>query len=72
MSRTKRKKSAISMVTGRKPIDALYRGVIRYVEANGGSLLVVGGVQVLEWPGDPKAKFSIVVKCMGEKPRFAK
>jgi len=68
----KKKRSAVSMVTGRKPIDALYRGVIRYVEEKGGKLVVIGGVQIQQWPGEAKGCFSVAVKCMGKKPESSK
>lgn len=52
----------------RTPTGQLYRAVRRYIESKGGSLLVIGGVQVEQWPGDGKFNFVLGVRCMGRKP----
>jgi hypothetical protein len=57
-------------ITGRDPVSQLYRAVLRYVTTNGGSILVIGGIQVQEWPGSGKGNFTIGVKCTGRKPLF--
>lgn len=51
--------------------EALYDAVVAYVEAHGGKLAVIGGVQIQEWPGDRSATFVVAVKCTGRKPKFA-
>jgi hypothetical protein len=72
MPATIRKKSAVAMVTGKGPVESLYRAVIRYVEANGGSLAVIGGIQIEQWPGELSGNFTVAVKCTGVRPKFTK
>ena len=57
-----------SIIRGRDPISQLYRAVERYVKANNGNVLVIGGVQVQQWPGTTGAQYVIGVKCLGTKP----
>lgn len=49
----------------------LYKAVGRYVAAHGGSVIVAGGIQIQQWPGENKFAFSVAVKCTGRKPDFA-
>lgn len=66
--KTKSKKSKPS---SEPHVDQLYKAVQNYVERGGGSLIVIGGVQILEWPSDKnKYVFHISVKCLGRKPKF--
>jgi hypothetical protein len=51
--------------------DRLYKAVDNYVRAKGGSLIVIGGIQIQEWPGDPAMVFQVAVKCMGRKPAYS-
>lgn len=53
-------------------VDDLYQVVRRYVENNGGVVLVVGGIQIVEWPSDNAGVFHVSVKCTGRKPDFAR
>lgn len=53
-------------------IDVLYRAVAKYVESNGGRVIVAGGIQCQQWPGDGLYQFTIAVKCTGRPPKFAK
>lgn len=64
----KTKQSKRKMVTGRDPTSQLYRAVIRYVESHKGSILVIGGVQIEQWPEDRKGMFVLGVRCLGRKP----
>jgi hypothetical protein len=57
-------------ITGRDPASQLYRAVVRYVESKGGSIFVIGGVQIQEWPGEFSGNFRLAVKCTGRKPRL--
>lgn len=57
------------LIGGRDPISQLYRAVLRYVEASGGQVIVIGGVQVQEW--QPRSgNYVIGIKCMGKLPKF--
>lgn len=66
------KKRAVKKAPQRKPlpphIDALYKAVEGYVKANGGSILVIGGISIQEWPQDNKYIFHVAVQCCGERP----
>lgn len=70
--KTAQRKKRNTKITGRDPVSQLYRAVLRYVEANNGSILVIGGIQIQEWPDAGKFNFSVAVKCTGHKPTFGK
>jgi hypothetical protein len=53
-----------------KHVDQLYKAVDAYVKKNGGKLVIVGGIQIQEWPGDGAMVFHVAVKCLGRKPAF--
>jgi hypothetical protein len=53
----------------RDKTSQLYRAVRRWVEEGGGSLLVIGGVVTIEWPGDRLGKFTVGINCLGRKPQ---
>lgn len=61
----------MSNIKGRDPISQLYRAVYRYVSCNGGSVAVIGGIQLIQWPTDASGNFTIAVKCTGKLPAFA-
>jgi hypothetical protein len=69
MKRSPNKKTGA--ITGRDPISQLYRAVLRYVQSSGGSIAVIGGVQIQKWPDEGRYNFTIAVKCTGIKPSFA-
>lgn len=66
--RKKAKKSQDVLAGDRTPVGQLYRAVRRYVETHGGSIVVIGGIKLLQWP---TGKFSISVDCLGQKPSCA-
>lgn len=53
-------------------IDDLYLAVQQYVESNGGNVVVIGGVQVQQWPFDLEHNFTIGIRCTGKKPKLDK
>jgi len=55
----------------RDPGTSLLRAVQRFVLSKGGTVLVIGGIQVQEWPGEGKFKYRIAVQCVGKKPTKA-
>lgn len=57
-------------LAGDTPELELYRAVRRYVESGGGSILVIGGVQVQQWPEDNEFVYRLAVKFTGRKPTF--
>lgn len=64
-----KKKKCDPLAGDRTPTGQLYRAVRRYVESKGGNILVIGGIQVEQWPGDRDLKFVVGVRCMGRKPK---
>lgn len=61
-------KKAKRKLVGRDPVSQLYRAIIRYVESKGGKIIVIGGIEIQEWPLDPKLNFRVGVRCLGRKP----
>ena len=62
--------TTMSIIKGRDAISQLFRAVERYVAGNGGNVIVIGGIQIQEWPGEPHY-FYVAVKCTGQVPKFA-
>ena len=52
-------------------VDRLYKAVAHYVEKTGGKLVVIGGIQIIEWPKDGIGTFTLGIRCLGRKPQFA-
>lgn len=50
--------------------DRLYKAVENYVTKKGGKLVVIGGIQVQQWPADPAMVFYVAIKCMGRMPEY--
>lgn len=55
---------------GKEAIDQLYKATLRYVEEHKGSIVVIGGVCLVD-EGD-KHGYGIMVRCVGRKPVFNK
>lgn len=55
---------------GVRHIDRLYMAAKNYIEKSGGSVQVIGGIQVQRWPGDGEHKFTIGLPCIGTAPKF--
>jgi hypothetical protein len=66
------RRAALAGATGSDLHDKLYSAVQEYVEGHGGKLIVIGGVQIQEWPEDNPLCFRLAIKCTGRKPVFAK
>jgi hypothetical protein len=56
-------------VRERVVVDELYSAIDRYVTLHGGKVIVIGGIEVHQWPDDRKMNFRISVRCTGKKPR---
>lgn len=68
-SRKARPKNKSDLFGGKRdPATSLLRAVRRFVMWKGGTVLVIGGIQVQEWPGEGKFKYRIAVQCMGKRP----
>lgn len=50
------------------PTGNLYEAVAQYVESNGGSVIVVGGIEIQQWPHDPKGKYRVAISLLGAIP----
>ena len=49
--------------------DKLYKEIRRYIESRGGKVLVIGGIEIQEWPTDsPLSKFTVGIHITGIKP----
>ena len=55
--------------TGDKSTDALYKAVVGYVKKRKGSVVVIGGIALVQ-EGPEKFKFGLMVRCVGKKPVF--
>ena len=49
----------------------LYKAVQEYIEAEGGSVVVIGGVSVIQEPADKPYKYFLAVRITGKLPTFA-
>lgn len=65
------KKSKTTLLRFRKGDHAhnLIAAAQRWLRANGGDALVMGGIGILTMPGDAEARFSITVGCLGRRPK---
>lgn len=52
-------------------VDRLYKAVAEYVKKSGGEVVVIGGIQIQQWPLDSDFKFTVGIQCTGTKPPFA-
>ena len=68
----RKKKTKRDVLAGKRdPVSQLYRAVRRYVEHHNGSIIVIGGIQLIEMSEDGmRGKFAIGVKCLGKRPQF--
>ena len=56
--------------TGNKHTDKLYEAVRDYIEANKGTVVVIGGIAIMQEPHDSEYKYSLLVRIVGKKPNF--
>lgn len=52
-------------------IARLYKAVEHYIMKENGTVLVIGGIQTIEWPGESGVKYTIGIPCVGRKPLYA-
>jgi hypothetical protein len=48
--------------------DRLYDAVIAYVEEKGGKILVIGGIEIQQFPEDLRNNYRIAIRFTGKKP----
>ena len=68
MSTRTKKKRREDVLAGPGDELQLYRAVRRYVKARGGSIVVIGGIELQQWPDDRPQQFRLAVKFLGRKP----
>jgi len=49
--------------------DRLYSALANYVKVRGGSVVVAGGVQVIQYVNSPKYRWSVEILCTGVPPQ---
>lgn len=64
----KSRKKKRDVLAGGGPVEQLYRAVRRYVESVGGNIVIIGGIEIQEWPEDPKFSYRVAVKVTGRRP----
>lgn len=69
MKKAKRKGRVLHMRFRKNDVaHNLLAAVQHYVKANGGSVLVIGGIYVIADTFDSESKFKIAVGCLGKRP----
>lgn len=56
----------------KKCIDDLFYAVQRYIEGEGGTVVVAGPVTIQQWPGDRKFNYYLAIRCTGRPPLHRK
>ena len=64
------KKGNKKILTGNKKVDKLYEAVRDYVESKKGSVVVIGGISIVQMPDDLKFNYRLAVGITGKKPVF--
>ena len=57
--------------TGDKVIDSLYSAVRDYIENRGGTVVVIGGIALVE-EGTAKYNYGLMIRITGKKPNIKK
>ena len=68
MPNPNKKQKKIVIKTGNKVVDKLYEAVRDYVESKGGSVVVIGGIQIVQMPDDLKYNWGLNIRITGKKP----
>jgi hypothetical protein len=66
--KTKRRRDPLAGLD--KATADLYRAVQNYVKAHDGSVIVIGGIDLVQMPGDGEMKYRVAVRCLGKRPVF--
>lgn len=66
-----KRRSIRAMQNTARARDALYRVAEGYIRAAGGSVAVIGGVEVQRWSGEPRLKYRLAIRITGEPPHYA-
>ena len=49
-------------------VEALHKAVRRLVRCYGGTAVVTGGIEILQWPGSLKYQYSVSMRVTGKPP----
>jgi hypothetical protein len=55
--------------TGDKYIDNLYKAVVDYIKNRGGSVVVIGGIALVQ-EDERKFNYGVMVRVTGKKPKI--
>lgn len=55
--------------TGDKYIDNLYKAVVDYIKNRGGSVVVIGGIALVQ-EDEHKFNYGVMVRVTGKKPKI--
>lgn len=47
--------------------DKLYDAVVKYIESKGGRVIVIGGVEIQQFP-ENDFNYKLAIRCTGKKP----
>ena len=50
-------------------LDILNKAVESYVNKRGGKIIVIGGIEIQQWPDESQFNFRIAIRCAGEKTK---
>lgn len=70
--KTRKRKYCVMRWRKNDPTHNLYKAVRDYVRSHSGSIVIIGGVSVQQFPAEPEFKYHIAVGCVGKKPEFKK
>ena len=54
------------------PSHNLLAAAQHYILANGGTALLIGGIDIITMPYDPPSKYRVAVGCLGVRPEKVK
>lgn len=68
VSKRKPTKPRTKVVKKRTPLDKFYTAAVAYIESIGGSAIVIGGTEIMQYPSDFKFNYRLCVRITGRKP----
>lgn len=71
MSKAKRPKWRVMRFRKNDPAHNLQAAATHWIKAHGGNAIVIGGIEVQQWPGDGEFNYRVAVRVTGKKPEAA-
>lgn len=68
MSKKTKRKWTVMRFRRHDPDHNLIAAACHWLRARGGRAVVIGGVKIIEWPGDLPYKFDVAIGVTGRKP----